>query len=76
MSVVFWKDLDPQQRNSETARLCISLLKNRLDGKISVEDFEKEFTRIFKELEVYKVQHLLGRSRFGSGMVGIIDLEG
>jgi anti-anti-sigma factor len=40
------------------------------------EDFEKEFTRIFKELEVYKVQHLLGRSRFGSGMVGIIDLEG
>lgn len=40
------------------------------------EDFEKEFTRIFKELEVYKVQHLLGRSRFGSGMVGMIELEG
>ena len=40
------------------------------------EDFEKEFTRIFKELEAYKVQHLLGRSRFGSGMVGVIELEG
>ena len=40
------------------------------------EDFEKEFTRIFKDLEVYKVQHLLGRSRFGSGMVGMIELEG
>jgi hypothetical protein len=40
------------------------------------EDFGKEFTRIFKELKVYKVQHLLGRSQFGSGMVGIIELEG
>ena len=40
------------------------------------EDFEKEFTRIFKDLAVYKVQHLLGRSRFGSGMVGMIELEG
>lgn len=42
MSIVFWKDLLPDQRGSETATLCVNLLKNRLDGKISEAEFEKE----------------------------------
>jgi anti-anti-sigma factor len=41
-----------------------------------IDAFEKELERVLTELEVYKVQHFLGKSRLGSGMAGIIELEG
>ncbi|RJR41118.1 MAG: anti-sigma factor antagonist [Desulfobacteraceae bacterium] len=37
--------------------------------------FEKELNRIVSELEVSKVQHVLGQSKFGSGMAGLIELR-
>jgi len=37
--------------------------------------FEKELNRIVNELEVSKVQHVLGQSKFGSGMAGLIELR-
>ena len=42
MSMIFWKDLMPSQKESETAKACMSMLKQRLDGKITEEEFEKE----------------------------------
>ena len=36
--------------------------------------FEKEVIRILSELKVYKVEHLLGRSRVESGLVGVVEL--
>jgi len=42
----------------------------------NIEQFPHEIKRITSELEVYKVQHILGQSRFSSGMVGIIELKG
>jgi anti-anti-sigma factor len=46
-------------------------------GPLSKEvvQFEKELNRVVNELEVSKVQHVLGQSRFGSGMVGVIELR-
>jgi len=41
-----------------------------------LDDFEKELDRVLTRLSLDKVQHLLGRSRFGSGMLGIIELQG
>lgn len=43
--------------------------------KSDPEDFESELTRVFDELNVYKVQHLLGQSRFTGGLAGITELE-
>jgi anti-anti-sigma factor len=40
------------------------------------EQFEAELNRVLTELEVYKVQHLLGQTRLSSGTVGIIELKG
>lgn len=40
-----------------------------------VEDFEKEITRVLTELKGFKVQHILGQSRFNRGIVGIIELQ-
>jgi len=40
------------------------------------EQFEAELKRIATELEVFKVQHLLGQSCFSRGMVGVIELKG
>lgn len=47
-------------------------------GPISknIDDFEKELSRVLTELDIAKVQHLLGRSRFSNGMLGIIELKG
>lgn len=39
-------------------------------------DFDRELRRVLTELEIYKVQHILGQSRFRGGVVGIIELEG
>ena len=41
----------------------------------SIEDFDNELARIFNELNVFKIQHLLGQSRFAGGMAGIIEIE-
>ncbi|WP_051409133.1 STAS domain-containing protein [Syntrophorhabdus aromaticivorans] len=38
--------------------------------------FDGELLRIFNELQVYKIQHILGRSRFSGGMAAIIELDG
>ena len=39
------------------------------------KDFESEVTRVIRELGPFKVQHLLGQSRFASGMIGIVELQ-
>jgi anti-anti-sigma factor len=41
----------------------------------SVADFDNELMRIFNEYEVYKIQHILGHSRFSGGMAAIIEIE-
>lgn len=41
----------------------------------NVECFEAELTRVFNELSAYKIQHLLGQSRFNCGMAGLVELE-
>ncbi len=41
----------------------------------NLHGFNEELARIFNELQVYRVQHLLGRSRFAGGMAGIVELE-
>jgi len=48
--------------------------KSPLSKKIA--QFEDELDRVLTELEVYKVQHLLGKTRFSSGMAGIVELKG
>ncbi len=41
----------------------------------AAKDFESEVTRVITELRPLKVQHLLGQSRFASGMIGIVELQ-
>jgi len=41
----------------------------------NMDQFEDELTRIMTELEVSKVQHLLGQTRFSNGIAGIIELK-
>jgi len=38
-------------------------------------DFEKELNRVLSELSALKVQHILGKSKFSSGMVGIVEIN-
>lgn len=38
--------------------------------------FDKELNRILNELDVSKVQHVLGQSKISSGMAGLIELKG
>jgi len=47
-------------------------------GPISknIDDLDKELVRVLHELEITKVQHLLGRSRFSSGLLGVMELKG
>ena len=40
-----------------------------------VQDFDRELARVFNELAVFKIQHLLGQSRFAGGMAGITEIE-
>ncbi len=40
-----------------------------------LNDFEKELKRILTELQIHKVQHILGKSRFSSGLVGIVEIN-
>ncbi|MEN6621586.1 MAG: STAS domain-containing protein [Smithella sp.] len=41
----------------------------------NLQNFDRELARIFNELEVFKIQHLLGQSRFAGGLAGIIEIE-
>ncbi len=40
----------------------------------NIEKFDQELTRVVTELDVFRVQHILGQSLFSGGMVGIIEL--
>jgi anti-anti-sigma factor len=40
-----------------------------------LKDFEKELNRVLSELQIYKVQHILGKSRLSWGLAGIIELQ-
>jgi stage II sporulation protein AA (anti-sigma F factor antagonist) len=40
-----------------------------------VRRFEQELDRVVHDLNIYKVQHLLGKTCFSSGMVGVIELD-
>ncbi len=42
----------------------------------AVERFDKEVARVVTELDVLRVQHLLGRSRIGCAVLGVIALSG
>jgi len=39
-----------------------------------VAQFEPELERVLTQLDVDKVQHVLGQSRFGNGLMGIVEL--
>jgi anti-anti-sigma factor len=41
----------------------------------NARDFDEELARIFNELDAFKIQHLLGQSRFAGGMAGIVEIE-
>lgn len=41
----------------------------------NIQKFDKELNRVLNELEVVKVQHLLGTARFRSGIIALINLE-
>jgi anti-anti-sigma factor len=39
-----------------------------------IDDFDIEIRRIFNELSVHRIQHLLGKSRFSGGMAALIEI--
>lgn len=41
----------------------------------NIDRFDKELTRVITECEVYRIQHVLGRTRFSNGMIGIVELD-
>jgi anti-anti-sigma factor len=41
----------------------------------NMADFDKETMRIINEHQIYKIQHLLGLSKFSAGMAAIVELE-
>jgi anti-anti-sigma factor len=41
----------------------------------NIDSFDEELKRIINDLQPLKVQHLLGQSKFKSGMLAIIELE-
>ncbi len=41
----------------------------------NVLDFDAELTRVVNELDVFKIQHLLGQTRLAGGMAGIVEIE-
>jgi anti-anti-sigma factor len=47
-------------------------------GPISknINQFSDELNRVLTELDISKVQHLMGQSRFSNGMLGIVELKG
>jgi anti-anti-sigma factor len=41
----------------------------------NIAGFDEELQRIFNEMEVHKIQHILGRSKFSVGMAAIVELD-
>lgn len=41
----------------------------------TLQEFDGEMERVLAELEVYKIQHLLGQTRFSTGIVGLVELK-
>jgi anti-anti-sigma factor len=41
----------------------------------NIRGFDEELQRIFNEMEVHKIQHILGRSKFSVGMAAIVELD-
>ena len=58
--------------NSRAHLHAVVFGKRPLD--LRVERLEEELARVTRGLEVQRVEHLLGQSRLGSGLVGIIEL--
>jgi len=42
----------------------------------NIDTFELELRRVATELEVFRVEHLMGKTSFGNGIVGLIEIEG
>ncbi len=42
----------------------------------NIDQFPGELNRVLTELEILRVQHVLGQSRFSNGMLGLIELKG
>ncbi|MBW2205323.1 MAG: STAS domain-containing protein [Deltaproteobacteria bacterium] len=40
----------------------------------NIESFDKELTRVITECEVSRIQHVLGKTKFSNGMIGLIEL--
>jgi anti-anti-sigma factor len=74
---------DPAAARAEIAGLVAGKHPFHMHGAVfskgplskDVTKYEKELNRVLNELEVIKVQHVLGQSRFASGMVGLYELE-
>ncbi len=41
----------------------------------NLQKFDSEIERVLAELEVYKIQHLLGQTRFSTGIAGLVELK-
>jgi len=41
----------------------------------NAQNFDRELARVINELAVFKIQHILGQSRFSVGMAGIVEIE-
>jgi hypothetical protein len=41
----------------------------------NIASFDKELMRVITECEVYRIQHMLGKTKLSSGMLGIIELD-
>ena len=74
---------DPPAMKPEMRSLVAESSKFHVHGGIfekaplskDIGSFDGELLRIFNELQVHKVQHLLGRSTFSGGMAAVIGLE-
>jgi anti-anti-sigma factor len=41
----------------------------------NASEYDNEIMRVFNELSLFKIQHILGQSRFSEGMAAIIEIE-
>jgi anti-anti-sigma factor len=74
---------DRQHLNPERAFLIPERSNFHIHGGIfdkapicsNMADFDKELIRLFNECQVYKIQHILGLSKFSAGMAAIVEIE-
>lgn len=43
---------------------------------LNIDNFSNELTKIINDMNLIKVQHILGQTQFKNGIVGLIELEG